>query len=472
MYRTLQGIAQGQLIIEKPLETYYFPAKTDNSQLHVSAVATSSRPKATIVLKNRRFFLRLVASPDLGFAEAYMFGDIDVEPDQLVDVFRIFILNSRTKVITSFTTSALTRIFSIPARVTVGRFVASLQNAQPNISAHYDLGNDIFAAFLSKDMTYSCAIFPSLDADLKLGESGPAREGMEDDLHNAQMRKLRHIIEKADIRPGHRVLEIGSGWGSLSCLIAETIENTTIETITLSVQQADYVQNKLVQDGLTDRVRVHLMDYRAMPLEWQGAFDRVVSIEMIEAVGKEFYETYFAKIDWALKKDTGVAVIQGITIPEARDAEYVKTEDFIRKWVRSYCKPLIHVFPGGILPTVTQLTSAVVSAASGRLLVESINNIGPHYARTLREWRRRFEAGIGPSVITLKVHCTCVTALRDEFPDVMQGARGREEIEVFRRKWIYYFCYCEVGFTMRLLGVHILTLTREGNADYGCKTFA
>ncbi|KAI0686710.1 hypothetical protein BC835DRAFT_1309435 [Cytidiella melzeri] len=460
--RNLQGLTKGSLTIITPRKTYHFPNQPSESPSTSETAPPPSNfdePKAEIVLKNSSFFLRLAASPDLGFAEAYMFGDIDVDTDQLIDIFRIFVLNSRTEAITSLTTSTLAKICSVPARLTAGRFVGSLQNAQPNISAHYDLGNDIFKAFLSRDMTYSCAIFPSLDADLKLGEQDLGTGASDDALCDAQHRKLRHVIAKADIRPGHRVLELGSGWGSLSLLIAETVEDTTIDTITLSVQQAEYVQEKIEGQGLCGRVRVHLMDYRAMPAEWQHAFDRVVSIEMIEAVGTEYYETYFAKIDWVLKKETGVAVIQGITIPEGRYDEYVKTEDFIRK-VRMSLRDcatsatnelVLTVFPGGILPNVTLLTSAINSGSSGRLLIESTSNIGPHYARTLREWRRRFDAGFTPSgddklgVIE--------RALREEFPDVMDGPRGKEEIEVFRRKWLYYFCYCEAGFTMRLLGV-------------------
>ncbi|KAI0087071.1 cyclopropane-fatty-acyl-phospholipid synthase [Irpex rosettiformis] len=463
--KALQGIAVGKLLIVTPDATYHFPfqpaeGREEKPVSFSRSYSDDPQPEAKIIVKNKSFFLRLAASPDIGFSEAYMFGDIDVETDRLKDIFRIFILNSRANALNSLTSSALTRLFSLPARITAGRFVASLQNAQPNISAHYDLGNDIFEAFLSRDMTYSCAIFPSLDADLKLGmdRNDVSLNDLDDtQLHEGQQRKLRHIIAKADIRPGYRILEIGSGWGSLSFLITQTIEDTTVDTITLSVQQETYVRQKIAEFGLEDKVKVHLMDYRAMPPEWESAFDRVVSVEMIEAVGKEYIETYFAKIDWALKQYSGVAVIQGITIPEARFEEYAKTEDFI-------------LFPGGLLPTVTYITSAINAASSGRLLVESISNIGPHYARTLREWRKRFDAGFRSSP---DGQCgVIVKALREEFPEVMDGPRGEEEIEVFRRKWLYYFCYCEAGFTMRMLGVHILTIIREGNVEYGCQTFA
>lgn len=190
-------------------------------------------------------------------------------------------------------------------------------------------------------MTYSCAIFEDLDGDLKDGISARSEwsggqhlkrlnsepststanstysaSTSSDDLHTAQMRKLHHIIAKAKILPGHRVLEVGSGWGSLAILIAQTLPDTTVDTLTLSVHQQSLARERVKEAGLEGRVRVHLMDYRNMPKEWEGKFDRFVSVEMIEAVGREFLETYWGVVDWALKKKGGVGVVQVITIPE------------------------------------------------------------------------------------------------------------------------------------------------------------
>ncbi|KAG6853950.1 hypothetical protein C0991_012274 [Blastosporella zonata] len=195
-------------------------------------------------------------------------------------------------------------------------------------------------SFLSADMTYSCAIFEDLDGDLQNGvplsrsqipsDQSPSRNGTgpvvakistsesKDELYDAQIRKLKHIINKAQIHPGHRVLEIGSGWGSMSILIAQTFPGTHIDTITLSSQQQALAEERIAKAGLENRVTVHLMDYRDMPRGWEGAFDRVVSIEMIEAVGAEFLEKYWQIVDWALKKKNGVGVVQVISIPEAR----------------------------------------------------------------------------------------------------------------------------------------------------------
>lgn len=199
------------------------------------------------------------------------------------------------------------------------------------------------SAFLSEDMTYSCAIFEDLDGDLK--RNGPDLSTFpeptvvlvkptvsrtppppyssspilsKDELHGAQMRKLLHILSKADIHEHHCLLEIGSGWGSFAILAAQTT-GCSVDTITLSEQQRDYTHQRISALGLEEKIRVHLMDYRNMPANWKAKFDRVVSIEMIEAVGKEFLSEYFKVIDWALKPENGVAVIQGITIPEARE---------------------------------------------------------------------------------------------------------------------------------------------------------
>lgn len=197
----------------------------------------------------------------------------------------------------------------------------------------------MFAGFLSEDMTYSCAIFEDLDGDMadgpanrsewsggqglqRLGQSPQSvsqrHQPQQDELFNAQIRKLNHIITKAKVEPGNRVLEIGSGWGSMAILLCQTIPDTTVDTITLSVQQQSLAVQRIKAAGLQDRITVHLMDYRAMPLAWKGAFDRVISIEMIEAVGQEFLEKYWSVVDWAMKPLGGVGVVQVITIPEAR----------------------------------------------------------------------------------------------------------------------------------------------------------
>ncbi|KAJ6508516.1 CFS1-like protein [Mycena sanguinolenta] len=458
----MQNISKGQVRVLTYSHIYSFPTP--------GAPADPKEYKAELRVSNDAFWIRLCLMSDLGFAEAYMYGD--VECDDLVSLFNIF-LDNRKRL--SNLSSKASYLFTLPQKLTSYRFLNTIGNSRSNISAHYDISNEMFAGFLSQDMTYSCAIFEDLDGDMKdgvirsewsggqglrrLGQPAsaagtiPAKvESEVDELYEAQIRKLSHIIKKAKILPGHRVLEIGSGWGSMAILIAQTVEGTTVDTLTLSSQQQSLAQERIAAAGLTDRITVHLMDYRNMPAEWEGAFDRVVSIEMIEAVGSEFLVGYWKIVDWAMKPVGGVGCVQVITIPEARFERYIQEIDFIRKWV----------FPGGFLPTLTLLLQSLQEGSSGKLIVDSVSNIGPHYARTLREWRRRF---------LNRFDSVIVPALKREYPDVMNGSRGKQEIEVFKRKWIYYYCYCEVGFTSRTLGDHIITFTREGCTDYGCTVY-
>jgi len=185
-----------------------------------------------------------------------------------------------------------------------------------------------------------------------------------DDLDTAQMRKVRHIISKAQIKPGHRVLEIGSGWGTMAITIVRTIPGTQVDSLTLSVSQRELAMERIKKEGLEDKIRIHLMDYRSMPEAWESSFDRLVSVEMIEAVGREYMDTFWERMNWALKPKGAVGVVQGITLPEARAFppfpceflprllltmwfsgfdEYCNNIDFIQKWVRVFfCFPLHH----------------------------------------------------------------------------------------------------------------------------------
>ena len=194
------------------------------------------------------------------------------------------------------------------------RFVNSVSNAINNISAHYDISNEMFASFLSKDMTYSCAIFESAN----------------ESLETAQYRKLDRVIRQARIQPNDHVLEIGSGWGSFAI---RAVQKTAcrVTTLTLSIEQKALAEERVRAAGLQDRITVILCDYRNhVPPK---PYDKVVSIEMIEAVGKEFLETYFAKVNECLKKVGGIAVFQIITMPETRYERYCREVDFIQKWV-------------------------------------------------------------------------------------------------------------------------------------------
>ncbi|KZO99534.1 cyclopropane-fatty-acyl-phospholipid synthase [Calocera viscosa TUFC12733] len=439
----LGGLTRGQLRIITPATIYNFPTEEAKGKVHLGAnevVGDASDVHATITVRSDSFWLRVLTTSDLGFAEGYMIGEIDV--DDLTALFMLFIYNRESLASVSSLKSCLSYIPTFGSRKLLD-LTASLQtlnNAKANVSAHYDMSNRMFEAFLSSDMTYSCGLFEAVDEDLVECRKGSELLGL-DPLERAQLRKLRHICNKADIRDGHRVLEIGTGWGSFS-ILAASIYKCTIDTVTLSEQQAALARERIAGAGLQDRIRVHVVDYRDLPPEWEGQFDRFVSIEMMEHVGAEYMDTYWGMVDWALKKN-GAGVVQVSTLPDARMKVYAQDVDFIRKWI----------FPGGFLPSASMLLSTLNSGSEGRLVVESVGNIGPHYSRTLREWQHRFLTSF-ESVV--------VPELREQY-DV-----SRVECETFKRKWNYYFSYCEAGFSTRTLGVHIISFTREGNVELGC----
>lgn len=222
------------------------------------------------------------------------------------------------------------------------------------------------------------------------------------------MTKLQRFIDGAKIKPTDHVLEIGTGWGSFA-MEAVKQSGCRVTSLTLSIEQKTLAEKRIAAAGLSDKIDVLLMDYRALPIP-KVLYDKVVSIEMLEAVGREYLETYFGCIHRLLKKD-GIAVFQCITMPEGRYEAYAKGEDFIRKYI----------FPGGHLPSIAQLVEKIGTGSEGTLIVERIENIGGHYAKTLRLWREEF---------MLKFESRIRPALMLEHRDM-----GDTEVEVFRRKW-------------------------------------
>ncbi|KAI9888608.1 MAG: hypothetical protein M1814_006589 [Vezdaea aestivalis] len=423
----LARIARGQLIIED----------VDGTVEKFGDTAIDS-VTAKITVKRDAFWLRLAVFADMvrsgpskaydqkGFAEAFMLGEVDC--DNLTAFFRaslgvkqIFILNREQLSNGSTLTSSL--VGSLTGLV---RRTNTLSNALLNISAHYDISNEMFAAFLSDDMTYSCPIW-SPKSSLQCSTEA---------LEHAQMTKLNRFIQGARIKQIDHVLEIGTGWGSFAI---EAVRQTgcRVTSLTLSKEQKHLAEKRINAAGYADRIEVLLCDYRAVP-EPTRPFDKVVSIEMLEAVGREYLDIYFECIDKLLRKDGGIAVFQCITMPESRYESYSKSEDFIRKYI----------FPGGHLPTVTQLAQSIEKGTKGSLIIDRVENIGGHYAKTLRLWKlkflQNFDSRIRPAL--LKEHT----------------GMAEEEVETFRRKWEYYFTYCEAGFNTKTLGDVIITASREG----------
>ncbi|EGY20517.1 hypothetical protein VD0002_g7056 [Verticillium dahliae] len=411
------------LLVDKPAETRTVFGQKLGATKQIVRETTPRRadavPRVELVVKSDAFWMRLFLFADMGFAEAFMLGEVECE--DLTAFFQLFIVNREAMGNGTTWISSFSSAISSLARTT-----NTLSNALLNISAHYDISNDMFAAFLSPDMTYSCPIW-----NLHPDASAP-----EETLEAAQMTKLHRFIEGAHLKASDHVLEIGTGWGSFAIEAVKTT-GCRVTSLTLSKEQKVLAEERIRDAGLQDRIEVLLMDYRALPTP-EKPYDKIVSIEMLEAVGQEFLGTYFACIDRLLKKEGGIAVFQCITMPEGRYEAYAKTEDFINHYI----------FPGGHLPTITQLLNHIVTESKGTLITEKVENIGGHYAKTLRLWKeafmRNFDATIKP-------------ALLKEHPEMSEDG-----VDVFRRKWEYYFTYCEAGFATKTLGDAIITVGREG----------
>lgn len=343
-----------------------------------------------------------------------MLGEFDCL--DLTAFFRIFILNREQL---SNGTNLTSRISN-----TVSGLLAplnSLANSTLHISAHYDLSNEMFAGFLSSDMTYSCAIWK-----LHTGAKNDTET-----LQDAQIRKLDHIADQVRVKKTDHILEIGTGWGSFAIRAVQRF-GCRVTSLTLSKEQKELAEQRIGEAGLTNRITVELCDYRLHKKADGGRYDKIVSIEMLEAVGRDYMTTYFKCVDQLLKRDGGIAAFQCITIPESRYESYAASQDFIQKYI----------FPGGHLPSLTVLVDAIAAGSGGTLVVDSVSNIGPHYAKTLRLWREAFQRNF------------------ENFKGEIKG-----DPEVFRRKWEYYFTYCEAGFNTKTLGDHIVTIGREGSLE-------
>jgi cyclopropane-fatty-acyl-phospholipid synthase len=355
-------------------------------------------PWALLEVRKNSFFTSLLFGGDVGFGEAYTEGEWD-SPNP-VAVLQLLIANLDRLADQKSSWSLLGRWKD---RLYHAGRVNTRRNSKKNIHEHYDLSNAFFQTFLDPSMTYSCGIFDD-----------PA-----DSLEQAQRNKIRSILDKAQIRPEHHILEIGSGWGGLA-IEAVRSNGCRVTTITLSQQQLELARQRVEQAGMSDRIEVRLIDYRDM----SGQFDRIVSVEMLEAVGHEYLGTFFAACDRLLAPG-GRLVLQVITIPDQRYENYRRSVD----WMRRY------IFPGGHLPSLTALCEAMTK--DSRFTVEELQNIGPHYARTLHLWRENCQSS-------------------------REKILGLGFDERFLRMWQYYLMYCEAGFASRIINTLQIVLTRPG----------
>lgn len=380
----LSGLETGRLVIGDP-DGEWVLGERDGVQ-------------ARIDVHSGAFWRMLATGGSVGAGEAYVAGLWD-SPD-LVAVIRVLAANRRL----------LDRMEQGGARF-YGWLLQGLhrlaRNTVPgsrrNISAHYDLGNDFFEGWLDERMQYSSGLYLA-----------PA-----DSLDQAQENKLARIAEKLALGPGDHLLEIGTGWGGLAVYMAERT-GCRVTTTTISAEQHRYACERVRGAGLEDRVEVLMKDYR----ELEGIYDKVVSIEMIEAVGADFLESYLAVIRDRLAPD-GLALIQAITIEEYRYKNALKSVDFIKRYI----------FPGSFIPSVSAILDAMARATDLGLV--ELFDFGESYARTLRHWRERFEAGWEH-----------------------YAAMGFDN--EFRRRWRFYLAYCEGGFVERAISDVHLVLAAPG----------
>ena len=378
----LAGLRGGQIVFEDALGSVTVGAASDARAL-----------RAVVRIRELRAYRTIAVGGSVGAAESYMDGEWHC--DELVSLVRLLV---RNRDLLDGMERGLARLSGWALRGWHTLRRNTRRGSRGNIAAHYDLGNEFFGLFLSPDLMYSAALWNETD----------------DSLEQASARKLDAVCRKLALRPTDRVVEIGTGWGGFAIHAAKHV-GCHVTTATISREQFALAKERVAQQGLSDRVEVLLCDYRNL----EGRFDKLVSIEMIEAVGAQYLETYFARITQLLEPD-GLALIQAITIEDHRYDQALRAVDFIQR----------HVFPGSFIPSLQAILRAK-SKVSDLALIDAFD-FGLSYARTLAAWRERFLAQL-PAVRA-------------------QGFDDR-----FIRLWDYYLAYCEGGFRERSVGVaHLL----------------
>ncbi|MFM9888724.1 MAG: class I SAM-dependent methyltransferase [Burkholderiales bacterium] len=378
----LAGIRHGRITVVDGPERRLYGERTERC----------SR-EAIIQVTDPRFWSELAFGGSIGAGEAYMQGYW--RTDDLTALVRILLCN---RAVLEGIETGLARLAAPLQKALHWLHRNTREGSRRNIAAHYDLGNDFFKLFLDPTMMYSSAIFERADMTLE----------------EAQCARLKRICAKLDLRSTDHLLEIGTGWGGMAIYAAQHC-GCRVTTTTISREQFELARERIAAAGLADRVTLLLEDYR----ELRGRYDKLVSIEMIEAVGHHFYDTYFRQCG-RLLKDDGLMLLQAITIADHRYESARKSVDFIQR----------HIFPGSTIPSTSVMLRSI--ARTTDMTLTHLEDIGQHYAITLRHWRASFLSNV-------------------------DAVRALGYPESFIRMWEFYLCYCEGGFEERAIGdVHML----------------
>ena len=385
VHKHLQQLQKGEIVLREGDIEYYFGQRTRDCNLCV-----------TIEVHDLHFYSDIAFAGSVGAGEAYMQGFWSCS--ELTTLVRLLLINRH--VLDNMDTS-VSRL-KLPLHKILHRFNRNTRSgSRRNIEAHYDLGNELFEQFLDPSMMYSAAYYQTPTMSLE----------------KAAIAKLDRICLKLELTPDDHVLEIGSGWGGFAIHAAQHY-GCHVTTTTISKQQYELACARVKQMGLEDRITILMEDYRDL----EGQFDKLVSIEMIEAIGHQYVNTYFSHCSHLLKPN-GMMLLQAITITDQQYEVALRDVDFIKRYI----------FPGGFLPSITLMTNSLAKFTDMKLF--HMEDIGPHYATTLRDWRQRFIQNI-------------------------EQIKSHGYTDVFIRMWEFYLCYCEGAFRERAIGTVQMLLTK------------
>ena len=405
------SLVRGQDVYEKIVLSFLEPMTLGSMKLElpngqVLLFGNGNEVEANIKVNNKSFFKKLVMYGDIGLGESYVDGDWST--DCIKSVVSWFVLNKENN---PDLTGSKVKTLAINLLGAINNFrhklnLNTLGNSKKNISEHYDLSNEMYKLMLDKTMAYSSAVFTKNTKTLE----------------QAQLNKFKLLCEQLRVTHTDHLLEIGTGWGGLAIYAAQNY-SCKVTTITLSQEQLNYTNTKIKDLGLENRVKAKLCDYRNM----KGQFDKIVSVEMIEAVGKEFMSSYFEKLNHLLAPN-GLVALQAILFTDYGHETYSNTSDWIRK----------HIFPGGHLPSMNSIQKNLKN--TGSLQIYELKDFGLDYARTLNQWFRNFNEN--------------TDKIRQQGFDTS-----------FIRKWNYYLKYCEAAFERRNITVSQILLSKPNNTS-------